>query len=90
MEPPLAVDVGQVLLEDDVLEHVLGHRRAAVDEAAETVVDDENLGVGETKKMTTCSCDHSVICITLFKLNHALHVPGAGGKRKRLFMKITP
>ena len=67
MEPPLAVDVGQVLLEDDVLEHVLGHRRAAVDEAAETVVDDENLGVGETKKMAVCSCDRNVICIALFK-----------------------
>ena len=66
MEPPLAVDVGQVLLEDDVLEHVLGHRRAAVDEAAETVVDDENLG-GEMKKMTTWSCDRNVICIALFK-----------------------
>lgn len=49
VHPPLAVERGEVLLEDDVLEHVLGDDGAAVDQAAETVVNGQDLEKNVTK-----------------------------------------
>lgn len=49
VHPPLAVERGEVLLEDDVLEHVLGDDGAAVDQAAETVVNGQDLETRVTK-----------------------------------------
>ncbi len=45
MESPASVDIGEVFLEDDILEDVLGHGLTAVDEAAEAIIHGKGLPV---------------------------------------------
>jgi hypothetical protein len=48
MEPPRAVHVGQVLLEDAVLQHVLGHSLATVDQTPESAENITELNEGQS------------------------------------------